>query len=203
MKKVILGFAFIAAVASVKAQDAASGPTFGVKAGANFANLKFTSGDEDESGDMKVGVHAGGFVNVPIGETFAFQPELLFSMEGAKEEESGVEAKVSLNYINVPLLLQYTSSGFFAETGPQIGFLMSAKSKAEFQGQEEEEDIKDNLKSTAFSWAVGLGYKTQSGFGFGARYNLGLSNIADTESGDDSKIKSNVIQVSIFKTFGK
>jgi hypothetical protein len=205
MKKVILGFAFIALAASVNAQDAASGPTFGVKAGVNLANLKAKSGDESESGDMKIGFHAGGFVNVPIGETFAFQPEVLFSTEGFKEEEDDEKMTLKLNYINVPLLLQYNASGFFAETGPQIGFNMSAKAKIESGGQDLEVDVKDEMgiKSTAFSWVVGLGYKTQSGFGFGARYNLGLSSIIDSEDDEDASLKSNVIQISLFKTFGK
>jgi hypothetical protein len=202
MKKIILGFAFIASVVAVKAQDAA-GPAFGIKAGANFANLKASSGDDDESMDMKIGFHVGGFVNIPIGETFAFQPELVYSAEGAKESEDDDELKINLGYINVPLLLQYNASGFFAETGPQVGFLLSAKSKFDIGGDETETDIKDELKGTAFSWVVGLGFKTQSGFGVGARYNLGLSNIVDTDDDDAGKLKSNVIQVSIFKTLGR
>ena len=198
MKKIILGFAFIASVVAVKAQDAA-GPAFGIKAGANFANLKYTVDGDDESADMKIGFHVGGFVNIPIGETFAFQPELVFSQEGAKQEIEMLDedAKVNLSYINVPLLLQYNASGFFAETGPQVGFLIGAKTKLD----DAEEDIKDDMESINLSWAVGLGFKTASGLGFGARYNLGLSNLAK-EGDDDNKIKGNVIQVSIFKTFG-
>jgi hypothetical protein len=204
MKKIILGFAFIAAVASVSAQDAASGPTFGVKAGANFANLKYKADDESESGDMKIGFHVGGFVNVPLGSTFSFQPEVVFSGEGSKDEEDDIETTLKLNYINIPLLLQYNASGFYAETGPQIGFNLSAKAKVEAGGEEETVDVKDEMgiKSTSFAWAVGLGFKTQSGFGFGARYNLGLSSIIDSDD-DDFTVKSNVIQVSVFKTFGK
>jgi hypothetical protein len=198
MKKVILGFAFIAVVASVKAQDAASGPAFGVKAGANFSNLKATMGDESESGDMKVGFHVGGFVNVPIGETFAFQPEVVFSQEGSKSEILGTDVNTNLSYINVPLLIQYRASGFFAETGPQLGFLIGAKLKAD----DEDEDIKDQLETFNFSWGVGVGYQLTSGFGFGARYNFGLSNIAK-EGDDDNKLKASTIQVGIFKTFGK
>lgn len=198
MKKIILGFAFIASVVAVKAQDAA-GTSFGIKAGANFANLKATSGDDDESMDMKIGFHVGGFVNVPIGETFAFQPELVFSQEGAKQDVGlDDDLKLNLTYLNVPVLLQYNASGFFAETGPQIGFLMGAKAKV----GDEDEDVKDSFESINFSWAVGLGFKTASGLGFGARYNLGISNLAK-DGDDDNKLKGNVIQVSIFKTFGK
>jgi len=36
-----------------------------------------------------------------------------------------------------------------------------------------------------------------SGLNFGARYNLGLSNIWDFEGSDDFKNQNNVIQVSV------
>jgi hypothetical protein len=80
-------------------------------------------------------------------------------MEGAKEEEDDVKLKLNLNYINVPVLLQFNSSGFIAETGPQLGFLIGAKSKVEFDDEEEEEDIKDEFETINLSWAIGLGYK--------------------------------------------
>jgi hypothetical protein len=199
MKKIILGFAFIASVVAVKAQDAA-GAAFGIKAGANFANIKYTVDGDSESGDMKIGFHVGGFANIPLGETFAFQPELVFSQEGAKQEIQGIDedAKVNLSYLNVPLLLQYNASGFFAETGPQVGFLIGAKAKFD----DEDTDVKDDFETINLSWAVGLGFKSASGLGFGARYNLGLSNLAK-DGDDDNKAKGNVIQVSVFKTLGK
>jgi hypothetical protein len=198
MKKIILGFAFIAAVASVSAQDAASGAKFGIKAGANFSNINYKTDGEDESLDTKVGFHVGGFVNVPLGSTFAFQPEVVFSQEGAKQEFMGEDVKLNLSYINVPLLLQYRASGFIAETGPQLGFLIGAKAKAD----DEDEDVKDQFESFNFGWGVGVGYQLASGFGFGARYNFGLSNIAK-EGDDDNKAKTSTIQVGLFMALGK
>jgi len=171
---------------------------FGVKAGANF--YKFSGSDtdfEDESPDMKVGIAGGGMVNIPINEMFSVQPELLYSMEGAKYSISGVDLKFNVNFINVPILIQYNSSGFYAETGPQIGFLTSAKVKVE----DEEEDYKEFFKSTAFSWAIGLGYRLPSGIGFGARYNLGLSSLADDDD-DDTDIKSSGFHIGISYLFG-
>jgi hypothetical protein len=52
------------------------------------------------------------------------------------------------------------------------------------------------------SWTLGLGYKTTSGLGLDARYNLGLSNIIK-DGGDDFKLKSNVIQVGLTYTLGR
>ncbi len=87
----------------------------------------------------------------------------------------------------------YVADGFSIEAGPQVGFLMSAKVKAEG----EEEDIKDSVKGIDFGANLGIGYKLESGLNFGARYNLGLSNLNDGEDSDDFKWNNSVIQVSV------
>lgn len=170
---------------------------YGAKAGLNLANF---AGDIDGN-KMKLGIHFGGFADVQIAEQFSFHPELVFSTQGAKAnyEEEGVSgsAKTNLSYINLPLLAQYNhESGFFAQTGPQLGFLLSAKSK----GEGVKIDVKDGFKTFDFAWAIGAGYVTKSNIGFNARFNLGLSNLAK-ESGD-YKVKNSVIQVGAFYVLG-
>ena len=200
MKKMFLVFAFAASVVAAKAQS--TGASFGVKAGLNLSNLHYKFGDESDNADTKAGFHVGAYASVPLASSLSFNPELVFSQEGAKSEEDGEKSTAKLNYLNLPLLVQYNASGFFAETGPQVGLLLSAKNKFEFDGQEEETDVKDDMNSTSFAWAIGAGFRTTSGFGVGARYNLGLSNLAK-DSDDDYKVKSNVIQISLSYTLGK
>ncbi|MBL7745326.1 MAG: PorT family protein [Chitinophagaceae bacterium] len=195
MKKVLVLVAAVVLVSAVQAQKGSI--KFGVKAGANF--YKF-SGDDADFGDVspkiQVGIAGGGLVNIPVSDMFSVQPEILFSMEGAKYEESGDKLMYKTNYINIPVLFQYNNaSGFYAETGPQIGFLMSAKA----DDGSNSTDVKDSFKGTNFSWALGLGYKTKSGFGFGARYNLGLGNIIDET---DVDIKLGGFHVGVFYLFG-
>jgi Outer membrane protein beta-barrel domain len=194
MKKVVLVLAVIAIGFAAEAQV-----KFGVKAGLNAYNF---SGDDTEDGDFetKIGFHVGGLVNVPISDKFSFQPELIFSTEGSKISEGDDRINFNLNYINIPLLAQFNSaSGFYAEAGPQIGLLMSAKTDSKIGGVSSDEDIKDQLHSTNFSFAIGAGYKLASGLGFGARYNLGISNIVDES---DSDLKVGGFQVGLSYTFG-
>ncbi|MCB9201950.1 MAG: PorT family protein [Flavobacteriales bacterium] len=176
---------------------------FGAKAGVNLANL---TGDVENS-DMKVGFYVGGYANIGITEVFSFQPELLYSAQGAKFEESGsgysYEEKLNLSYLNIPLMLQYElAEGFKAEFGPQVGFLLSAKDKWEgsYAGESEsgDEDVKDAFKSIDFGLNIGLNYELESGLNFGARYNVGLSNIADE---DDVDVKNAVISAGVGYTF--
>lgn len=193
MKKFFLFFILSGACLASSAQI-----KYGVKAGANFANF---SGDV-EGNKMKIGINAGLFAKVSLTEAISLQPELVLSTQGAKEKYSyeGVsfEAKNNLTYLNIPVLAQYnTASGFYAETGPQFGFLLSAKAKSD----EGKQDIKDGLKSIDLAWAFGAGYLTKSNVGFNARFNLGLSNIADAD-GSDAKMKNSVIQVGVFYVIG-
>lgn len=195
MKKLLLSvIAMTAFTLSLGAQET----TFGVKAGINFANL---GGDAD--GDAITSLHAGGVVEIGISEKFSFQPELLFSAQGSKSEynEDGFSAedKLKLNYINIPLMAKfYVAEGFSVEAGPQIGFLLSANAegKETFEGGSisYEQDVKDSVKGTDFGLNLGFGYKLEGGLNFGARYNLGLSNVSEE---DDAEVTNGVFQISV------
>ncbi len=65
MRKIFLIAALALSAVAVNAQA-----TFGIKAGANFSNLK-TTGDESESLDTKVGLNIGGLANIPISDMFS------------------------------------------------------------------------------------------------------------------------------------
>ncbi len=162
--------------------------SFGLKAGINVASLE-TSGNDYNS---KAGLHIGGLAHIHLSPHVALQPELVLSMQGGQYNSNN---KVNLNYINIPLLLQYMANGGLRlETGPQLGFLASAKSKS----GNVTVDIKDNLSSTDFSWAFGIGYLFPQGVGIDGRFNLGLNNVNDD---DDFTLKNRVFQIGVFYQF--
>ena len=167
---------------------------FGVKAGLNLANL---TGDDVGDVKMNTNFYGGALVQVPVGKMFAVQPELIYSGQGAKSNIDGTDVKYNLGYLNVPVLFKYVhSSGFFAATGPQIGFLLSGKAS----DGSDHVDIKSSFKSTDFSWAFGLGYMIKPvNLGIEARFNQGLSNIA-ANSGVSAH--NQVIQIGLVYTFG-
>lgn len=189
MKRIFLLIVGVASFATIQAQT-----KYGLKAGVNLANF---SGDVEDN-KMKIGLNVGAFAKFHLTEAISLQPELVYSSQGAKYDDGEEEAKYNLNYLNIPVLFQYnTTSGFYGETGPQLGFLMSAKMKPE---EGDDVDVKDSFKSTDFSWAIGAGFLTKSGFGVNARFNLGLGNILEN-SGDD-KMKNSVIQIGVFYALG-
>jgi len=171
---------------------------FGVKAGYNLANVT-QSGPNPESGlKSKSSFNAGVLASIPIANSFFLQPELVYSGQGTGISDNGFTGTLNYNYLNVPVLIKYqTSSGFFAETGPQVGFILSSNIKADGQT----EDMKDQTQSVDFSWALGIGYKlSEMGLGFDARYNLGLTNTLK-DSGDET-VKNSVFQIGVFYMFG-
>src|SRR6478752_6938197 len=95
---------------------------FGLKGGLNIATTTNSSGG---SRDNKVGFHLGGLAHIHITPQFALQPEVVYSSQGAKYTISNGEHQLNLNYINIPVLLQYMfGNGFRLQTGPQLGFLV-------------------------------------------------------------------------------
>ncbi|RSK38232.1 porin family protein [Mangrovimonas spongiae] len=190
MKKLILSAAIaVFGFTGVMAQEF----SFGAKAGVNFATL---NGDVEDN-DMKVGFHVGGVAEIKFNDKFALQPELLFSTQGTKWEDGDLELKYNLSYINVPVMAKFFPiEGFSIEAGPQVGFLVDSKAKAEFNGESESADI-DDLSTIDFGINFGLGYKMDMGLFFNGRYNLGLSNVYDGPNSDDNNISNGVIQLSV------
>lgn len=187
MKKLFCIVAAIIILSTAKAQET----HFGVKAGVNIASVEVEDGDDLNS---KVGLHVGGLAHIHISQHFALQPELVFSMQGGKAEDND-DVKLKLNYINIPVLAQYMiNDGFRLQTGPQLGFLVGAESKA----GDVEVDQKDNYSTVDFSWTFGAGYLFPSGFGVDARYNHGISNISDVSG---VEVRNRVFQFGLFYQF--
>ena len=170
---------------------------FGAKAGVNFSDI---TGDDVDSFTGRTAFHVGVVAEIMVSDMFAVQPELLYSAQGSDYEEDfegeTYEGEVPVDYLNIPIMakLYVGEGGFSVEAGPQIGLLLSAKDK----GEGYEEDIKDQVKGTDFGVNFGLGYKLENGLNFGARYNLGLTDVNDSETLDSgSEYKNSVIQVSV------
>ncbi|MDO6433483.1 porin family protein [Flavitalea sp. BT771] len=198
----------------------------GVKGGLNISEM-LTSGNpitlvEGNAQNMRyfpnTTVHGGVFLSLPLGKKWVFQPELVYSSQGATarpEKDYLVSATEDyrLGYLNLPLLIKYKLPvGFFVETGPQVGFLLSAKTNETMVGDVNtvRYNIKNQLKSTDLSWTLGAGYCSPFNVGFDVRYNLGLSNINQaTAEGlanapiPNGTIKNSVVQIGVFYIFGK
>lgn len=190
-------FAFVFTIASMNAQDDTTMPVrFGAKAGVNFSDI---TGDMTDSFVGLTSFHIGAVAEIPICESFAIQPELIYSRQGSDWEDSfegmTFEGTITADFLNIPVMAKYfVVEGLSIEAGPQIGILL--KAEEEFDG--EELDIKDSVKGIDFGLNFGLGYQLDNGLNFAARYNLGLTDLNDDpEFLGNSDYKNSVIQISV------
>jgi opacity protein-like surface antigen len=210
MKKILFSAIFLA-TGFVNAQEI----KFGAKVGLNISNF---SGEVTDAKSL-IGGQIGGFTEIAISDKFAIQPELIFSMQGAKTNyfESDVNysyseaSKTKLNYLNIPVLAKYNvNEKFSILAGPQFGILISAKEDFDVSetisgvtdSYSESVDVKDLYKTLSLSLNIGASYSITEKIFVDARYNLGLSSIAKDftdEFGDSysADIKNNVIQFSV------
>ena len=196
MKRIFLS---VTMVALIGAGAFAQGISGGLKAGLNLAN---GIGKDAKDADMKMRVayHFGGFVNIGLSEVLSVQPELLYNSVGAKMDE---DINLHANYLSIPVNLQYSFGNFNIHAGPQLGFLLSAKMKAEVDGESAEVDVKEYFKGTDLGLNLGLG----AAFGklhASARYTMGITKIWESEGEEEIDAKNGVIQLSLgYKLFGE
>jgi hypothetical protein len=151
---------------------------FGVKTGLNFSNIV------GDGSDCKINTrfYLGGFFNKPISEAFSFQPELVISMQGAKNNlgNSKKDIKVNTTYLNIPLLLKMRLGAWnrihlFA--GPQIGFPLKSEQIVEDGSLKKIYDITKHVNPVDFSLNLGLSFKLREDLALELRYNRGFSKV--------------------------
>lgn len=187
MKKLFL-FSFTAFALSAGAQRF----QLGAKGGVNVSN--FNGGDFSTiKKEALVGFHAGGYIRFRLGG-FSLQPEVLFSTQGAKLQQTTAKQDYKIRYVNVPVMFQYIfRNGFYLEAGPQVGFKTSENIPNTTIGH--------FAKNTDLAIDGGLGFQSKAGIGIGARYIAGLSKVGDFNVNNfNPNFHNGVFQASLFLT---
>ncbi|MBL0745111.1 porin family protein [Chryseolinea lacunae] len=182
----LLSIFFITAVLGVMSNnDANAQARAGVKGGLNVSNLYVDDVDDENA---RYGFNAGVYGQILSTESFAIQPELLYSTKGSKVEYGqfvNQTVKYNLNYLDLPVLAVF-KLGDAAEIhlGPYASYLLNANISYKGDIANGSDEIKkDNLKSYDYGLAGGFGLN----FGavqVGARYNYGLVKIADSDAAE-------------------
>mgnify|MGYP001770867671 CR=1 FL=1 len=166
----------------------------GIKGGANITKVEGKTFKEQ----FKYGYNLGGFAEIGLGSKFSLQPEVLFNQYSTTLDSSyksiyqnvinSNQSKVKLNYLSIPLLLDYKLLGpIHLQAGPQFGILMSQDKNFLQNGS-------DAFKKGDFSLAAGTQIKLAN-FRITGRYLIGLNNINDIDNKD--KWKNQVVQLSL------
>ena len=177
----------------------AQGLTTGVRGGVNFSTTN-TTGEGEMSPDWLLRGVVGGFVTWHAWSWLDIQPEGLYSMKGAKVDESGITAKLLLDYIEAPVLARFSrgpSNGrtWYVAGGPSLGYVLRARTRADFGSATEEIDVMDDVERFDFGVVAGGGIE----FGrlvIDGRYIHGLSDL-DKDKSDDVKITNRAVSLTV------
>ncbi len=125
--------------------------SFGIKGGLNVSTIHTSGGSGlNPSMDDYTSFHIGGLAEIPVSQLFFIQPELLFSVKGAKyemimsetaETESialAGESTISSYYIEVPVYFKLkldvgTSGKLHLGAGPYVAFGIAGQEKVSFK----------------------------------------------------------------------
>jgi hypothetical protein len=183
--------------AGALAQGISHRPSVGVMAGVNVASI---SGDDITGIDNRTGFMVGGFLTFRITNTFAIQPEAIFSQKGASENsDPDFKATFKMDYIDFPVLLRFDIPvtgpirPFFL-AGPAFGVQVKCTIAAEGQGVsasadcdlvDESSEIQFRNKTFDLSGVAGAGLDFRLGgttLMVGARYQHGFTDVVKDAS---------------------
>lgn len=153
---------------------------YGFKAGINISNYGSTNLDDIQNGlnDSRIGFMAGFFVDMHVTGRIRFQPEFLYSAQGAKEK--GLRA----DYLQLPLMLKVELTNFLnVQFGPQIGVKVH--------------EFEDSFNNFDYALNGGIGVQLVEDVSFEARYSLGLADMFDEDRAPNFEGKNAVIQIGI------
>lgn len=144
-------------------QDKRENFRFGIKAGANLANVWDAQG-EDFRADPKLGFAGGVFMEIPVGKFLGVQPSIMYSQKGFEGDGTLLGSNYSLtrttSYIDVPLLLQLKPSSFLTiAVGPQYSYLIEEKNVYTYGAnsiEQEQAFENDNIRKNVLGLLTGV-----------------------------------------------
>ena len=153
------------------------GPRIGVEGGVNLASL--SGPNVNDVFASRLGFVGGGFLNLPLGSSLAFQPEILYAQKGGKFNGNAY----SLDYVEVPILLDVIILG-------PLGILLGPSFDANVANQNV-----NNVSSTDVGLILGAQVFV-SKFLVSGRYEIGLTDVRT-----DAKIQTGTFTFMVGLSF--
>ncbi len=175
----------------------------GLKVGVSTSQVE----GDTYGGFDKAGFDGGASIHVKFNNKWSAQLEMLFVQKGSKHVGDANKGDYSyylmqLNYIEVPLLIQYTQKKFTFEAGPGFAYLISGK---EYDGVGLIVNALPFYK-TEMNASIGINYKVYKNFGINWRFTNSLLPIRGFYSGASTWYnpgqRNNVISITATYTFG-
>jgi hypothetical protein len=192
MRKIILSAVLLVVLQGAKAQF-----NLGLKVGTNINKIT-GSGFSD---NFTFNYHAGGYINIGLGEKWSIQPEVIFTQSTAKTgtnfseiySGSGASGQSNLktnklNTLSIPILLTRGKGSLKLQGGVQYSKIID-NSKNLLQNGE------SAFRDGDFALVGGVWIKLPLHLNVSARYLVGLNNVSDIAN--NNSWKSQAIQIGI------
>lgn len=173
----------------------------GAKGSLNLTNIPDLTVLETLGQDLKYMATGGAalFAEIPLDQNFSFRPEVAYNRRGGKIDRLNLgavgtiigglaNARLNMDYIDVPLLLKYKFStaaegSAYVVAGPSVGFLVDNSMSNNLLGYTIKYDLDLNYRKADFGGVIGLGYEMPvrgkiKGFAE-ATYRHGFTNAID------------------------
>jgi hypothetical protein len=191
----------------------------GFRAGGNFTLLSPASlveeyGEAHTTG--RAGFVLGVFYEQPLRGRWSLAPELHYSYQQQQldtrqwmsEGSYQVHYRLSLGYVNLPMLARATFGKWYVELGPQLGVLAYAHEKgynteygwAGFQRREVDRAAARRYQRADFALVAGGGRRLPGGWGLGLRASTGLLSLTQQQTSMDSyrgSLRNQVVQLAL------
>ena len=180
MKKITFLFIFLISGFFVQAQNKFRA---GIRAGISTSQV---AGDT-YGGFNQYGFDGGATLNGKVNDKWSAQFEILFVQKGSKHVGDAAKGDLSfyymrLNYVEVPLLLQYRQKKFTFEIGPGIGYLVSSKEYDDRYGNSIS-NVNGPFISTEVSGNIGVNVQLYKNLGLTWRFTNSMLPIRKYSSG--------------------
>jgi hypothetical protein len=182
LKKLLFGGLLFTAFSLTALQSNAQAGRFGVNAGVNFSNI--TGKDASDAYKLKTGFQAGVTYDIGIADDFVIQPGLSYVQNGAKID--GFDAKVQLNYLQLPVTFQYQpelgTGHLLLGVGPYIGMGIGQVKGTGGDLTLKRDWDEAGLKKIDAGGKLLAGYQLSNGLSLNLNANLGLVKLSDADN---------------------
>ena len=170
----------------------------GIRAGINASNLSVKEFDERKT---RWGFHVGIYTEKQLDGSLYLSPELSVTTKGSSVKyNSNTSNSFNLNYIELDLPFTYKLNGIDLQAGPYLGYLLNANTKIQNKSTLIITELdKSNYNNLDAGLLFGLNFRLSNNLYLGARYGVGLVNIARTDAARASlgDARNSVGQISV------
>jgi hypothetical protein len=127
----------------------------------------------------------GALLAIRATDTFTIQPEVLWSRKGTRMELPNGEGKLTLTYIEVPVLARYegpaeSQNRLHIFVGPYGAYLLRARSRLEIDNAVVSRSVDDDIEQIDWGVVTGAGVQFGPAVVIDFRYAWGIQDVVES-----------------------